>query len=120
MALVPAGSSDEQVISRTNSRLLYWSAAQQLAHATIHGAEVHAGDLYASGTISGSEPGTQGCLLELTRLGQEPLQLEGGAERAFLEDGDEVILRGRGAAGEGRPALTLAEVRGRIEPAAAR
>ncbi len=116
VALVPAGSGDEQVISRTNSRLLYWSPAQQLAHATIHGAEVRAGDLYASGTISGSEPGTQGCLLELTRLGQEPLQLEGGAERAFLEDGDEVILRGRGAPGEGRPNVTLAEVRGRIVP----
>ena len=63
------------------------------------------------------EPGTQGCLLELTRLGQEPLKLEGGAERAFLEDGDEVVLRGRGAGGEGRPALTLAEVRGTVEPA---
>ncbi len=77
VALVPAGSGDEQVISRTNSRLLYWSAAQQLAHATINGAEVRAGDLYASGTISGSEPGTQGCLLELTRLGREPLRAGG-------------------------------------------
>ncbi len=107
----------DQVISRTNARRLYWSAAQQLAHATINGAPVRAGDLYASGTISGEEPGTQGCLLELTRAGQEPLRLEGGADRTFLEDGDEVILRGAGAPGDGRPELTLAEVRGRIEPA---
>ena len=78
------------MISRTNARGLYWSAAQQLAHATVNGATVRAGDLYASGTISGSESGTQGCLLELTRLGQKPLQLHGGAQRAFLEDGDEV------------------------------
>ena len=119
VALAPAGAADEQVISRTNARGLYWSAAQQLAHATVNGATVRAGDLYASGTISGSESGTQGCLLELTRLGQKPLQLHGGAQRAFLEDGDEVILRGRGADGEGRPALALAEVRGRVEPSPA-
>jgi fumarylacetoacetase len=123
VALVPAGSGGggsgaEQVISRTNARGLYWSFDQQLAHATVNGATVHAGDLFASGTISGADPGTQGCLLELTRAGQEPLPLEGGGERAFLEDGDEVILRGRGAPGEGRPPLTLGEVRGRIEPAA--
>jgi fumarylacetoacetase len=106
-----------ETISRTNARGLYWSAAQQLAHATIAGAAIRAGDLFASGTISGSEPGTQGCLLELTRAGQDPLRL-GGLERTFLEDGDEVILRGIGAPGEGRPKLTLAEVSGRIEPAA--
>jgi fumarylacetoacetase len=118
VALVPAGA-EEEVISRTNARRLYWSCAQQLAHATVNGAAVKAGDLYASGTISGSEPATQGCLLELTRAGQEPLRLAGGAERAFLEDGDEVILRGAGAPGGDRPALTLADVRGRIEPAGA-
>jgi fumarylacetoacetase len=106
-----------EAISRTNARGLYWSAAQQLAHATVAGAAVRAGDLFASGTISGSDPGAQGCLLELTRAGQEPLRLADGLERAFLEDGDEVILRGAGAPGEGRPKLTLAEVRGRIEPA---
>jgi fumarylacetoacetase len=116
-ALVPAGSGEEHVITRTNARGLYWSCAQQLAHATVNGATVRAGDLYASGTISGFEPGTHGSLLEATRAGQEPLRLPDGAERAFLEDGDEVILRGAGAPGEGRPAITLAEVRGRIEPA---
>ena len=117
VALIPAGSADEVVISRPNASWLYWSAAQQLAHATAGGVAVRAGDLFASGTISGSEPGTQGCLLELTRAGQEPLRLAEDVERTFLEDGDEVILRGAGAPGEGRPGITLAEVRGRIEPA---
>jgi fumarylacetoacetase len=117
VALIPAGSRDETVISRANASWLYWSIHQQLAHATVNGAAVRAGDLFASGTISGPDPGAQGCLLELTRAGQEPLRLGGGFERTFLEDGDEVSLRGTGAAGEGRPKLTLAEVRGRIEPA---
>ena len=116
VALGPEGSERVETISRTNARGLYWSAAQQLAHVTHAGARVRAGDLFASGTISGADPGTQGCLLELTRGGQEPLRVD-GAERAFLEDGDEVILRGTGAPGEGRPGLTLAEVSGRILPA---
>jgi fumarylacetoacetase len=108
-----------ETIARTNTRRLYWSAKQQLAHATVAGAAVRAGDLFASGTISGSGPGGQGCLLELTRAGQEPLPLRGGVERTFLEDGDEVVFRGAGAPGDSRPAITLAEVNGRILPAAA-
>jgi fumarylacetoacetase len=116
VVLDPAGAGAGETISRTNARGLYWSAAQQLAHVTHGGAAVRAGDLFASGTISGTDPDTQGCLLELTRAGQQPLRV-GGAERTFLEDGDELILRGAGAPGKGRPALTLAEVRGRIEPA---
>jgi fumarylacetoacetase len=118
VVLVPEDSGDGEAISRTNARGLYWSAAQQLAHVTTSGAAVRAGDLFGSGTISGSDPGTQGCLLELTSAGREPLRVS-GVERAFLEDGDEVILRGAGAAGDGRPAITLAAVSGRILPAAA-
>jgi len=65
----------------------------------------------ASGTISGPERGSEGSLIELTRNGAEPLRLDDGSERAFLEDGDEVVLRGRAGG------LELGEVRGRIEPA---
>jgi fumarylacetoacetase len=115
VALAPAASNAE-TISRTSAAGLYWSAAQQLAHVTHSGAVVRAGDLFASGTISGPEPGTQGCLLELTQGGRRPLHVD-GVERSFLEDGDEVVLRGAGAPGEGRPRLTLAEVTGRIAPA---
>jgi fumarylacetoacetase len=117
VALGPEGSEHYETISRTNARDLYWSAAQQLAHVTHTGARVRAGDLFASGTISGADPGTQGCLLELTRGGRESLRV-GGAERTFLEDGDEIVLCGVGAPGEGRPPITLAEVSGQVLPAA--
>jgi fumarylacetoacetase len=116
VVLVPNGFGKGETITSTSARDLYWSAAQQLAHVIASGAAVRAGDLFASGTISGSNPGTQGCLLELTRAGQQPLRV-GEVERTFLEDGDEVILRGAGAPGEDRPTLTLAEVSGRVLPA---
>jgi fumarylacetoacetase len=99
------------VVSRTSARSLYWSMPQQLAHATVNGASVRTGDLLATGTISGPERGSEGSLIELTRNGAEPLELGGGSRRTFLEDGDEVVLRGR--AGD----VELGEVRGRIEPA---
>lgn len=99
------------VVSRTNARGLYWTMPQQLAHATVNGASVHTGDLLASGTISGPEHGSEGSLIELTSNGQHPIGLADGSTRTFLEDGDEVVLRGR--AGE----LELGEVRGVVLPA---
>ena len=81
-------------ISKTNFRNLYWTVAQQLAHATVNGAVARPGDLFASGTISGEEPGTQGSLIELTWNGERPLELPDGERRSFLEDGDEIALRG--------------------------
>jgi fumarylacetoacetase len=99
------------VVSRTNARSLYWTMPQQLAHATVNGASIRTGDLFASGTISGDEPGSEGSLIELTWNGERPVRLDDGSERTFLEDGDEVVLRGR--AGE----LELGEVRGTIQPA---
>jgi fumarylacetoacetase len=103
---------NETTIARTNARRLYWSAAQQLAHMTVNGASLRTGDLFASGTISGPRPDQRGCLLELTWNGAEPVSLADGSTRSFLEDGDEVVLRGRGG-----DAIALGEVRGRIEPA---
>jgi fumarylacetoacetase len=97
------------VIARTNTRHLYWSIAQQVAHLTVNGASLRTGDLLATGTISGPTPDSRGCLIELTWNGQEPIELPGGDTRTFLEDGDEVVLRGDG----------IGEVRGRIEPARA-
>jgi fumarylacetoacetase len=81
-----------EVVSRTNARHLYWSVEQQIAHLTSNGASLRTGDLLATGTISGPDPGSEGSFFELWR-----------GER-FLEDGDEVVLRGTG----------LGEVRGRV------
>jgi fumarylacetoacetase len=100
------------VVARTNARHLYWSAAQQLAHMTVNGASLSVGDLFASGTISGPQREQRGSLLELSWNGAEPIELADGSTRTFLQDGDEVVLRGRGG-----DALALGEVRGRIEPA---
>ena len=93
-------------MSRTNARHLYWSVAQQIAHLTVNGAALRTGDLLAPGTISGPAH-TRGSFIELTWNGAEPIELADGSTRTFLEDGDEVVLRGAG----------LGEVRGRIEPA---
>ncbi len=82
------------VISRTSFADMYWTPAQQLAHLTVNGAAVRPGDLFASGTISGPEPGTEGSLIELTWRGQRPIELPDGTTRSFLLDGDRITLRG--------------------------
>ncbi|HYZ17704.1 MAG TPA: fumarylacetoacetase [Candidatus Acidoferrum sp.] len=89
-------------ISRTNSRGLYWTVAQQLAHVTSNGATIRPGDLFGTGTISGTQPGTQGSLIELTWRGTKPLALPGGETRSFLADGDTVVMRARAVRGEAR------------------
>ena len=82
------------VISRTNTRGLYWTFPQQLAHATVNGTNVRPGDLYASGTISGAEPGSRGSLIELTWGGRDRSARR--RIRAHVpQDGDTVTLRGR-------------------------
>ena len=83
-------------ICRSNTRYLYWSMAQQLAHHTVNGCNVRIGDLMASGTISGAEPSSAGSLLELTHNGEQPLSLSDGSIRTFVEDGDTVVMRGYG------------------------
>jgi len=83
-----------KTISATSFRDMYWNVAQQLAHATVNGAVARPGDLFASGTISGSAQGTQGSLIELTWNGERPIELPDGEKRTFLEDGDEVTMRG--------------------------
>ncbi len=98
-------------LGRTNARHLYWSFAQQLAHLTANGAGVHRGDLFASGTISGPGPDEVGCLLERTRNGAEPIELDDGSTRTWLEDGDEVTLTATWSGG------SLAEVTGTVQPA---
>ena len=86
-------SQTTDTICKSNSRHLYWSMAQQLTHHTITGCNVKAGDLMASGTISGKQEGSFGSLLELSWGGQKPLSLTDGQTRTFLEDGDDVIMK---------------------------
>jgi fumarylacetoacetase len=102
---------DGAPIARTNFRTMYWSIAQMLAHLTSNGSRVRAGDVFGSGTVSGSQAGTYGSMIELTWRGRDPIALPGGTTRAFLEDGDEVVLRGR-AARPGLPTIGFGEARG--------
>ncbi len=74
---------------------MYWTLAQLVAHHSSNGCNLRTGDLLASGTVSGADKGSRGCLLELTWRGSEPITLPDGETRTFLQDGDEVILRGR-------------------------
>ncbi|MGI4869800.1 MAG: fumarylacetoacetase [Janthinobacterium lividum] len=110
--LLQAGDAAPVLLSRSNMRHLYWSMAQQLAHHASGGCPLEAGDLYASGTISGPTPDALGCLLELTKRGTQPLRLPDGTERAFLLDGDTVILRGYAEKNGLR--IGMGEVRGTV------
>ncbi|WP_345074863.1 fumarylacetoacetate hydrolase family protein [Phytohabitans flavus] len=91
------------VVSRPPFPAMYWTAAQMLAHMTVNGASIRPGDLFASGTVSGPEPDQAGSLMELSHA---------GVTSSFLEDGDEVVIRGRVPAAPGRPELALGEVTG--------
>jgi fumarylacetoacetase len=114
-AMRQAGAA-AQIISRTNFKYMYWSMAQQLAHATANGTAVRPGDLYSSGTISGPSPDSYGSLIEMTWRGTKPLRLGSAEERKFLEDGDCVTLRGLCEA-PGKPRIGFGSVRGTIVPA---
>lgn len=103
-------------VSLGNLRHLYWTPAQMLAHHASNGCNLRTGDLLASGTVSGPEPGQRGCLLELTEGGRMALVLPDGEERRFLEDGDEVIFRGW-CERPGFRRIGFGECRGRILPA---
>ena len=102
-------------ISQTTFRDMYWNVAQQLAHATVNGAVTRPGDLFASGTISGAAPHSQGSLIELTWNGERPIDLPDGERRGFLEDGDEITLRGW-CERPGARRIGFGAARGRIEP----
>ncbi|AUC54916.1 fumarylacetoacetase [Sagittula sp. P11] len=99
VGLAPEGKA-ETVIARTNYNVMYYSSAQQLAHHTTSGCPMNTGDLLGSGTISGPEKGARGALLELSWGGKEPVTLDTGETRSFIEDGDTLTLRGH-AQGDG-------------------
>lgn len=104
------------VLSRSEFRSLYWTLGQLLTHHASNGCNLRPGDLIASGTVSGPDKSQRGCLLELTWRGTEPLVLRNGETRRFLEDGDEVVLRGH-CAREGFARIGFGECRGRVRAA---
>ena len=88
--------AEESVVCHSNYKHMYWNMVQQLAHHTINGCDIHAGDVLASGTISGPEEGQFGSMLEISWKGTKPFQMKDGSERKFILDGDTVIMRGHG------------------------
>ena len=114
VSLAPEGG-DAEPIARTNYREMYYSAAQQLVHHTTSGCPMRVGDLLGSGTISGPEKTNRGSLLELSWGGKEPLELESGLTRSFIEDGDTLTLHGQ-AQGDGYR-IGFGECAGKLLPA---
>jgi fumarylacetoacetase len=105
-------------LTQSNLRDAYWAVAQLVAHHTVNGCNLDAGDLLGTGTISGPRPDQGGSLLELTRGGREPLQLADGDTRRFLEDGDTVILRAH-AGRDGARRIGFGDCAGTVLPARA-
>jgi fumarylacetoacetase len=93
VAIAPE-AGDEKVVCHSNYRHMYWNMNQQLAHHTVNGCNIKAGDMMASGTISGGEEGMYGSMLEITWKGTKPVQIPDGSERKFIQDNDTVIMRG--------------------------
>lgn len=93
MAIQPE-EKEETVVCNSNFKYMYWTMAQQLAHHTVNGCPVEAGDMMGSGTISGPTQDSFGSMLELTWRGQNPIKMNDGSERKFINDNDTVIMRG--------------------------
>ncbi len=103
-------------LGRGTFRDMYWTVAQMVAHHTSNGCNLRPGDLLASGTVSGPDEGSLGCLLEITRRGERTVKLPTGEERGFLADGDEVILRAY-CVRDGFARIGFGECRGAVAPA---
>ena len=116
MHLRPPSAKQPFRLSRASARDAYWTPAQLVAHHTSNGCNLRPGDLLGSGTLSGATPDAYGSLMELTQAGKNPLSLPGGETRTFLQDGDEVIQRGR-CENAGAKSIGFGEASGRVRPA---
>jgi fumarylacetoacetase len=115
-AVMRARADEPYVVTRTNFRHMYWTFAQMIAHHASNGCNLRSGDLLGSGTASGPEDASRACLAEITARGKSTIALPNGQQRTWLEDGDEVILRGR-ASRDGYVSIGFGECRGVVEPA---
>jgi fumarylacetoacetase len=100
-------------LTLSNTRSMYWTVAQLVAHHSVNGCQLQPGDLFGSGTLSGATPGSFGSLLEITEGGKLPVELASGEVRKFLEDGDEIILRAR-CTRDGVASIGFGECRGTV------
>jgi fumarylacetoacetase len=112
VTLTSSNDSVPTLVSRSNTKYLYWNMAQQLAHHTVNGCNVQVGDLLASGTISGPTPDSYGSMLELTWGGRNPITLNDGTTRPFLQDGD--VLTMHAWAGEEGEKVGFGSVEGEV------
>lgn len=113
--LVTRGGSAKR-IARTNLTELYWTLAQMVAHQASNGAPLEAGDLIATGTVSGRADDARACLAEITARGTNPIELPDGSKQVMLEDGDTLTLRGRAVA-DGFVSIGFGDCAGTIHPA---
>lgn len=86
--------TNEKVVTKSNYKYMYWNMNQQLAHHSVNGCNIKCGDMMASGTISGSEKGSFGSMLEISWKGTQPIDMPDGSQRKFINDHDQVIMRG--------------------------
>jgi fumarylacetoacetase len=100
-------------LTLSNTQHMYWTVAQMVAHHSVNGCQLQAGDLFGSGTLSGPQSGQFGSLLEITEGGKKPIELASGEVRKFLEDGDEIILRAR-CSRDGFASIGFGECRGKV------
>jgi fumarylacetoacetase len=104
-------SINSTVLSRPAARYLHWSAGQLVSHLTSNGAGLRTGDILATGTVSGPEESSWGCLMELTWGGERPVSLSDGSRRSWLEDGDTVTITATCGSGG---TVTLGDVAGKV------
>ncbi len=114
-AIIHPEGGQESVVSNSNFKYMYWSMAQQLTHHTVNGCNVRSGDMMGSGTISGPTKDSYGSMLELSWRGQNPITLNDGSTRKFIENGDTVILRGYSKNNEVR--IGFGDCSGKVLPA---
>ena len=110
-----AGHAGDRLVT-SNFNSAYWTVAQMVAHHTVNGCNLQAGDLFGTGTLSGPDADQAGSLLELSDGGKKPIVLSSGETRTFLEDGDTIILRGY-CVREGARRIGFGECRGTVLPA---
>lgn len=106
---------ESTTLSRSNFKDLHWSGRQMVAHVASSGADLRTGDILGTGTVSGPEQGSYGCLLEMTNGGKVPLLFENGPTRVFLEDGD--VIHMTALAGEVGSGVGFGECLGELQPA---